>query len=77
VEARTYCAVNLQRIRLYFELVRAEASAWVVMSGEVVGEGARSQLGWRANGARGTALLAREARGRGTVGALTAMEYLR
>jgi hypothetical protein len=53
-----------------------EAAMRIILTGEIVGKGACSELCRRAGGSRGTALLAGQARGRGAVGAFTAMQYL-
>lgn len=54
----------------------AEALVRVVLAGEVVGEGARSERRGRPDGARGVALLGGEACGRVAVGAAAAVEDL-
>jgi hypothetical protein len=69
-------AFNLQRRGWDLELMGAEAAVRAVLGGEVVGECARRQLRGRAEGSRGMALLAGEARGRGAGSALAAVQYL-
>jgi hypothetical protein len=56
--------------------MRTQATVGVVLAGEVVGEGTCRQLGGWADGARGMALLAGQARGRGAVGARAAVQHL-
>jgi hypothetical protein len=70
---RANCAIDPERIRLDLQFVQTESMAWIILSSKVVGKGACSQLGRRSDGARGIALLAREARRCSTVGALTAI----
>lgn len=56
--------------------MRAEASLWVVLAGEVMGQSTRGELGGRSDGTRGVTLLGGEACGCVARGAPTAVQYL-
>jgi hypothetical protein len=56
--------------------MRTKALVRFVLTSEVVGEGTCRQLRGRSDGARGIAVLAGKARGRGAVDTLAAVQYL-
>jgi hypothetical protein len=70
------CAVDLDGVGRYLELVRTEGMVWVVLGGEVVGEGACGEMGGRSKRLGEVSAVAGEAGGRGAVGAFAAVQDL-